>query len=62
MLKEAGEDGLAINDIVTTISERGFKSWDDPKQAKNSGQGGEGCRGFRRAACTGRALVDDAVI
>jgi hypothetical protein len=40
VLREVGDAGLSINDIVAGIGERGYKTWDDPRQAKNSGGGG----------------------
>ena len=37
VLRDAGAEGLAIGDISAAIQEQGLKTWDDPKQAKNSG-------------------------
>ncbi|KAH7617532.1 putative Tyrosine-protein kinase BAZ1B [Nannochloris sp. 'desiccata'] len=36
LLKEVGESGMSINELATTIMERGLKHWDEVRQARNS--------------------------
>lgn len=36
LLKEAGTSGMSINEIVDTLQERGLKTWEEPRQARNS--------------------------
>lgn len=38
VLRDVGDAGLTINDIVDKMSERGLKAWEDPKQGRNSGR------------------------
>jgi len=36
LLKEAGEEGLSVNELVDEIQKREWKNWEEPKQARNS--------------------------
>jgi hypothetical protein len=36
LLKEAGTTGMSINEIVDALQERGVKTWEEPRQARNS--------------------------
>lgn len=37
VLREAGDSGMALADLVSAMEDKGLKTWDDPRQAKNSG-------------------------
>jgi len=38
LLKEVGEQGMTINDLAKNMQERGLKTWDEQRQARNSSE------------------------